>query len=240
MTFDFTPEQQSSVDGAREAAGRLGEAAAQQVEAHGVIPASVRHAITSAVGDPFAHGYACGVAVIEEVAAVVAAVAVAVGLEADTAADQLATVIPLALPGLRGAERHVALAERAAGAARDRARLVMCAAAVGVGRAAVAHAVKAMRGLGVKPGGDEARPYWTFADTAAEVDAARLLTAEAAQRLDRGDSAGAVALARTLATCAAERAVEAALRVLGPSGYQRGSLLERLGRDARTLSLVLA
>lgn len=239
MTFDFTPEQQVSVTRAREAALRLGEAAAQAVDAQGAIPDAVRQAVKAAVGDPFAHGGACGVAVVEEVAAVVASVAVAMGLEEGAGADGQATVIPLALPGLRGAERAVAVAERASGAARDRARLVLSAAAVGVGRAAVAHAVDAMKARGTKPGGDEPTPYWSLADAAAEIDAARLLTAEAAQGLDRGDGA-AVGLARRLAAGAAERAVEAALCVVGPSGYQRGSLLERLGRDARTLSLVLA
>jgi alkylation response protein AidB-like acyl-CoA dehydrogenase len=97
-----------------------------------------------------------------------------------------------------------------------------------------------MKEGGVRPGGDERTPHWTLADAAAEIDAARLLTLSAAQRLDEETgAAAAIALARSFSAPAAERAVDAAIRVVGPLGYHAGSLLERLSRDARTLTLVL-
>ena len=64
--------------------------------------------------------------------------------------------------------------------------------ALGVGRAAVAHAIASMKKTGVKPGPDETAPHWTFADGATDVAAARLLTYNAAQMLDRRDERRAI------------------------------------------------
>jgi alkylation response protein AidB-like acyl-CoA dehydrogenase len=118
--------------------------------------------------------------------------------------------------------------------------LVLCAVAVGVARAALAEAIATMKTRGQTASGDERVPHWALADAAAEIDAARLLMLSAAQLYDRGaDAAPAIALARSLAAPTAERAVEAAIRSVGSSSYQVGSLLERLSRDARTLSFVV-
>jgi alkylation response protein AidB-like acyl-CoA dehydrogenase len=94
--------------------------------------------------------------------------------------------------------------------------------------------------MGVKPGPDEYAPHWTFADGATDVAAARLLTYDAAQKLDRNEDAdAAVTRAHILSAMAAARAVEAAIKVEGPWGYAKGGLLERLSRDARTLQVIL-
>ncbi len=117
-----------------------------------------------------------------------------------------------------------------------RARLLAAAAALGIGRAAVTHAQTFMKANGVKAGPDTTVPYWAFADGATEVEAARLLTYSAAQAVDRGeDSEALVTRALDFAARAAQRAVDAAIRVEGPGGIAEGSLLERLSRDARAI-----
>ena len=90
------------------------------------------------------------------------------------------------MPGFEGSESALAsMPRRATG---SRARLVAAAVALGVGRAAIAHAIASMKKAGVKPGPDETAPHWAFADGATEVAAARLLTYRAAQVLDRGEA----------------------------------------------------
>ena len=112
--------------------------------------------------------------------------------------------------------------------------------ALGVGRAAITHAIASMKKTGVKPGPDETAPHWAFADGATDVAAARLLTYNAAQMLDRNESAeDAISRAHSFAANAAQRAVDAAIRVEGAAGYTKGGLLERLSRDARTLQVIL-
>lgn len=121
-----------------------------------------------------------------------------------------------------------------------RAKLIAAAAALGIGRAAVTHALSFMKAKNVKAGPDATVPHWAFADGATEVEAARLLTYSAAQAVDRGEQADTL-VARVLdfAARAAQQAVDAAIRVEGAEGYSKGSLLERLARDARTLQVVL-
>jgi alkylation response protein AidB-like acyl-CoA dehydrogenase len=121
---------------------------------------------------------------------------------------------------------------------RIRARLIAAAAALGVGRAAIAHALAFMKTKDVKPGPDATVPHWAFADGATEIEAARLLTYSAAQAVDRGELVESlVTQACDFAVNAALRAVDAAIRVEGTAGYSKGSLLERLARDARTLQV---
>jgi Acyl-CoA dehydrogenase, C-terminal domain len=141
------------------------------------------------------------------------------------------------LPGLEGSEAALASIPESG---RVRARLLAAAVALGVGRAAVKHAVASMKQNDVKPGPDTAVPHWALADGATDVEAARVLTYSAAQSLDRGDRADDV-ISRALdyASKAAQRAVDAAIRVEGSSGYTKGGLLERLSRDARTLQVIL-
>ena len=141
------------------------------------------------------------------------------------------------LPGSKAAKRRSHRFPRPIASAR---RLMAAAVALGVGRAAVAHAIASMKKTGVKPGPDETAPHWTFADGATDVAAARLLTYDAAQMLDRqGNADDAITRALVFAANAATRAVDAAIKVEGLSGYAKGGLLERLSRDARTLQVIL-
>ena len=143
----------------------------------------------------------------------------------------------LLLPGLEGSEAALASIPDSN---RPRARLLAAAVALGVGKAAVAHAVASMKKRDVKPGPDTTVPHWTLADGATEVQAARLLTYSAAQSLDRGGQPGdLIWRALEFASHAATRAVDAAIRVEGVSGFTKGGLLERLSRDARTLQVIL-
>jgi hypothetical protein len=141
------------------------------------------------------------------------------------------------MPGLEGSEAALASIPESN---RIRARLIAAAVALGVGRAAIAHALQWMKESGVKPGPDETAPHWAIADGATDVAAARLLTYGAAQMLDRGENAeDAITRALNFAANAAARAVESAIRVVGAAGFTRGGILDRLSRDARTLQVIL-
>jgi hypothetical protein len=141
------------------------------------------------------------------------------------------------MPGLEGSESAVASIPETN---RVRARLIAAAVALGVGRAAIEHTIATMKKLGVKADPDQTAPHWALADGATEVAAARMLTYSAAQMLDRGENAeDAITRAQVFAANAAERAVDAAIRVVGAVGYAKGSLLDRLSRDARTLQVIL-
>lgn len=216
MTFDLTPEQQALVDRVRAAV-----AAGPTLNS---LQALLRpEAVPTAL-------------VLEEVSIADA------GLGAQLGFSALAGATPgpaLALPGLLGSEEALA----AVGEAHPvRARLVAAAVALGVARAAIAHAVAAMKTAGVKPGPDERAPHWVIADSATEVEAARMVTYRAAQALDHNDSNAAILVARAkeFAANAAEHAADAAIRMEGPGGYVRGGVLERLTRDARTLAVILS
>jgi len=215
MTFDLTAEQQALVDRVRAAvaAGPTLESLKSLLQ---------REAMPTTL-------------VVEEVSLTDAGLGAQLGFSALAGGTSGAL---LALPGLLGSEAALA----AVGEAHPiRARLVAAAVALGVGRAAIAHALAAMKTAGVRPGPDEQRPHWVIADSATEVEAARMVTYRAAQALDHGDSAAAVLVARAkaFAANAAEHAADAAIRMEGPGGYVRGGVLERLTRDARTLAVIL-
>ncbi len=240
MTFDLTPEQQAISDRAR-AVAQAARGVAAAIDKAGRIPEQVRQALTEeALADPFAEGEVAAILIVEALAATSAALAASIGFGSAAGAGAAGTVIPPALPGLRGAEFELASVQRATGSTMVRARLVCCGLALGVGRAAVSQAVAAMKAKGVRPGGDERVPHWALADAATEVEAAWLLTMQAAQVMERGDDPDpAIALAKVLSATAAERAVAAAIRVEGEDGYVRGATLDRLVRDARTLMVIL-
>lgn len=215
MTFDLTPEQQALVDRVRAAvaAGPTLESlkALLQLEA---VPTTL---------------------VVEEVSMTDAGLGAQLGFSALAGTTSGAV---LALPGLLGSESALA----AVGAEHPiRARLVAAAVALGVGRAAIAHALAAMKSAGVRPGPDEQAPHWVIADSATEIEAARMVTYRAAQAVDHNESGAAVLVARAkaFAANAAEHAADAAIRIEGPGGYVRGGVLERLTRDARTLAVIL-
>ena len=141
------------------------------------------------------------------------------------------------MPGLQGSESALASIPESN---RMRGRLIAAAVALGVGRAAIEHTIATMKTLGLKADPDQTAPHWALADGATEVAAARMLTYSAAQMLDRGENAeDAIARAHVFAANAAQRAVDAAIRVVGAVGFAKGSLLDRLSRDARTLQVIL-
>jgi alkylation response protein AidB-like acyl-CoA dehydrogenase len=162
---------------------------------------------------------------IEELAMVSAAAAAA------GAMGQAAHAATTPASGLRG------LAAAIPGDTRG--RLIFAAVACGVGRAAIDAALDVLREAtpGVQ---DQEKPHWVVADAATEVEAARMLTLHAAQRLgDHTSPEGLVAMAKLAATHAAQQAVDAALRVAGADAFVHGTLLERLTRDVRALSLTM-
>lgn len=241
MTFDFTPEQEALVNRAREAAAAIGDSVAHAIDTLGNVPDDVAKSLSAqSLKHVFEHGVMNATLVIEELAAVSAGLAAHVGLQSATGSPDRKTVIPQALPGLRSAELQVAAIEIGSDEMRAKGKLAAAAVALGVGRAAVKHAVAALKKDGLKPGPETAAPHWTLADGATEVEAARMLTYSAAQTMDRGTRADdLIARALDYASKAAQRAVDAAIRVEGTSGYLKGGLLERLSRDARTLQVIL-
>ena len=111
----------------------------------------------------------------------------------------------------------------------------MAGVCLGIGRAALNEALRAARARGDRPAGEPADPpHWALADSATDIEGARLLVHAAAA------GAGATAAAAFVhAANAATRAVDAALRLVGPDGFGPGSLLERAARDVRSAGLVL-
>jgi hypothetical protein len=156
--------------------------------------------------------------VIEELAATSAALAMS------AAAPDTASALNLA--GLRGAP---ILADGSG------SQLVLAAVALGIGRSALDAALGELRRSTVTRDGDVEKPHWVVADAATELDAARLLTYRAARSMADAD----IAMARLMASAAASRAVDAALRVTGPAGLNEGGALERLSRDVRAVALVM-
>jgi hypothetical protein len=188
----------------------------------------------------FTDGAMNAVIVLVELASVSARLAAHVGFESATGSPDRKTVIPTALAGLRGSETPLAAVEIGDDATRIKGRLAAAAVALGIGRAAVAHAVASMKKKNVRPGPDATVPHWALAEGATDVAAARLLTYDAAQSVDRGENAaGIVARALDFAANAAQSAIDAAIRNEGAAGYTKGGMLERLSRDARTLQVIL-
>lgn len=241
MTFDFTPEQQALAARARAAAASIGGSVANAIDTLGSIADDISASLKAQSLTGVFKGSAVNAAIVlEELAAVSAGLGAHVGFASAVDGADPSTVVPMPLAGLRSSETPLARVEIAGPAAKARARLAAAAVALGIGRAAVEHAIAAMKKAGVKPGPDERAPHWTFADGATDVAAARVLTYDAAQKLDRSEDAeSAVTRAHIFAANAAARAVDAALKIEGPWGYAKGGLLERLSRDVRTLQVIL-
>jgi alkylation response protein AidB-like acyl-CoA dehydrogenase len=241
MTFDFTPEQEALAQKAREVALAIGDGVANVIDTLGSVPDDVAKSLKAqSLRQVFEHGVTNALIILEELATVSAGLAAHVGFESATGSGERKTVIPHALPGLRSSETQLAAVEIGAGPTRAKGRLAAAAISLGIGRAAVAHAISALKKHDLKPGPETAVPHWTLADGATDIAAARLLTYSAAQSFDRGeDSEGPIARALDFASKAAQRAVDAAIRVEGAAGYVKGGLLERLSRDARTLQVIL-
>jgi alkylation response protein AidB-like acyl-CoA dehydrogenase len=79
---------------------------------------------------------------------------------------------------------------------------------------------------------------WMIADMATEIEAARLLTFNAAAMRDRGENFSAAAsMAKVFASEMANRAAYKALQIHGGYGYIKDFPVERYYRDARVLTL---
>ena len=119
-------------------------------------------------------------------------------------------------------------------------RVAIAAQALGIGRAAldqaVAHA-KTREQFG-RPIARFEAIQWMIADTATELDAARMLMWKAATIKQRSDD-GLIesSMAKLAASEAAHRAADKAMQVLASAGYRRGSVAERLFRDVRAAEI---
>ncbi|MBI4339681.1 MAG: acyl-CoA dehydrogenase family protein [Chloroflexi bacterium] len=122
----------------------------------------------------------------------------------------------------------------------EASRITIAAQSVGIGRAcleAAARYASQRQAFGQPIAGFQAI-QWMIADTAVEVDAARLLTRRAALLKDAGKPHGTEsAMAKLFASEAANRAANRALQVHGGYGYFRGSAVERYFRDARVTEI---
>jgi alkylation response protein AidB-like acyl-CoA dehydrogenase len=79
---------------------------------------------------------------------------------------------------------------------------------------------------------------WIIADRATELEAARLLLMNAADRKEKGQSfAREASMAKLFASEKANQACYSALQLLGGYGYMREYPLERMTRDARITSI---
>jgi butyryl-CoA dehydrogenase len=124
--------------------------------------------------------------------------------------------------------------------ALDGGRVAIAAQALGVGQAAldaaVAHA-KQHEAFG-QPIANYQAIQWMLADSATELDAARMLMLKAADAKTRADRPTVeAAMAKLSASEAAHRAADRAMQILASHGYRRGSVVERLFRDVRATEI---
>ncbi len=125
--------------------------------------------------------------------------------------------------------------------ALDGARIAIGAEALGVGQsafeAALGHA-RTRQTFG-HPIGRYQAIQWQIADSATELEAARMLVLRAAAAKDvRERITLEASMAKLAASEAALRAADRAMRILASAGYRRGTVVERLLRDARALEIV--
>jgi alkylation response protein AidB-like acyl-CoA dehydrogenase len=124
--------------------------------------------------------------------------------------------------------------------ALDGGRIGVAAQAIGIARAALEAATRYSRERVQfdRPIAEFQAIQWMLADTAAEVDAARLLTLRAAWLKDQGLPCGPqAAMAKLLASAAARTAADRAVQVHGGYGYTKEFPVERYYRDAKVTEL---
>ena len=124
--------------------------------------------------------------------------------------------------------------------ALDGGRVAIAAQALGVGAAALQEALTHARTREAfgQPIGNYQAIQWMLADMATELDAARMLTLKAADSRQRNDrSTLDASMAKLFASESAHRAADKAMQILASSGYRRGSIVERLFRDARATEI---
>ena len=115
-----------------------------------------------------------------------------------------------------------------------RARTLIAATALGIGNRALRESLAvAHRERGA---GGEQTVEGLLADTATELDAARLLTWKAAGATEDVSLADA-SMAKLAAAAAAQAAVVRATQVVGVDSFRRGHVIERLTQDVRAIEL---
>ena len=118
----------------------------------------------------------------------------------------------------------------------DKGRVGIAALAVGIAQAALEAVLGYMpvRKQFGQPIADFQGLQWMLADMAKDITAARLLTHDAAARLESGDGVTmACSMAKCFAGDAAVQHTANAVQIFGGSGYIRGFEVERLYRDAK-------
>ena len=205
---------------------------------------------------------------VANAAAADVAIVFAASGEAGARREISAFLVPLDLPGVtRQAENdalgvrglgcrdvtfrdvHLAVDQRLGGAGEGFAiarwgleggRIAIAAQALGVGQAALDEALEHARRRRTfgQPIGSYQAVQWMLADTATDLEAARVLTWRAAALKSHGAATGLDAsMAKLLASEAARRASDHAMQILASAGYRRGSRVERLYRDARATEI---
>ncbi len=118
----------------------------------------------------------------------------------------------------------------------DKGRVGIAALAVGIAQAGLEAALdhaRTRRQFG-QAIADFQGVQWLLADMAKDIEAARLLTRDAAVKIDRGERATkACSIAKCFASDMAVARTADAVQVFGGSGYVRGFEVERLYRDAK-------
>lgn len=124
--------------------------------------------------------------------------------------------------------------------ALDGGRIAIAAQALGVGQAALDEAIayaKTRHTFGQAIANYQAI-QWMLADTATELDAARMLTYKAAVARDTQQQCSLEAsMAKLVASETAHRAADRAMQVLASAGYRRGTRVERIFRDIRAAEI---
>ncbi len=157
------------------------------------------------------------------------------GLRSAGIADIVFDNVRLSASGLFGVAGQ---AQTAVAAAQRLARLGVAAIALGVAREALRLAGRYAndRVQFGKPIATFQPIQWQVANSAVEIDAARLLLHRAAWAMDHTKNADAqLAMARLTATETATRVADRAIQLHGGYGYTREFTVERLYRDAWTL-----
>ena len=116
-----------------------------------------------------------------------------------------------------------------------RARVLLAAAGLGMGRRALHEALAVARGHRDRGAGGEQTVQGLLADAATELDAARMLTWKAASVAV--PSLADASMAKLSATEATQRAVARATQVVGADSFRAGHIIERLAQDVRALEL---
>ena len=124
--------------------------------------------------------------------------------------------------------------------ALDGGRIGVAAQAVGIARAAIEAATRYARERVQfdRPIAEFQAIQWMLADSAAEIDAARLLTLRAAWLKDQGlPCAPQASMAKLLASAAARTVADRAVQIHGGYGYTKEYAVERYYRDAKVTEL---